>query len=69
MIPTITNSCVLLRPYHTQSQQQQREEREEKREEEFMKRLQDQMVGGGVNEEIARPDGGLNCPRGPIPFT
>jgi hypothetical protein len=46
MIPTITNSCVLLRPYHTQSQQQ-REKREEREE------------GGGVNEEIARPDGGL----------
>jgi hypothetical protein len=24
---------------------------------------------GGVHEEIARPDGGLNCARGPIPFT
>jgi hypothetical protein len=35
------------------AEQQQREEREE----------------GGVHEEIARPDGGLNCARGPIPFT
>ena len=30
MIPTITNSCVLLRPDQTQSQQQQREQRAER---------------------------------------
>jgi hypothetical protein len=46
MIPTITNSCVLLRPHQTQSQSQQ-EQREEREGE-----------GGGVHEEIARPDGG-----------
>jgi hypothetical protein len=33
MIPTITNSCVLLRPYQTHSQQQERKQREEREEE------------------------------------
>jgi hypothetical protein len=54
MIPTITNSCVLLRPYPVAAAEggaeggergeRRRERREKKREEEFMKRLQDQMV-------------------------
>jgi hypothetical protein len=68
MIPTITNSCVLLRPYPAvaaaegaaeggERRRGSRGRREKKREE------------GGVHEEIARPDGGLNCARGPIPFT
>jgi hypothetical protein len=63
MIPTITNSCVLLRPDQTQSQQ--REQREEQREQ----REERKEEGGGVHEEIARPDGVLNCARVPIPFT
>jgi hypothetical protein len=51
---------VLLRPHPVAAESRgRREKKREEREEE----------GGGVHEEIARPDGGLNCARGPIPFT
>jgi hypothetical protein len=47
--------AVETRPDPVAAAAEQREEREEE--------------GGGVHEEIARPDGELNCARGPIPFT
>jgi hypothetical protein len=46
MIPTIPNSCVLLRPHPVAAESRGSRGRREKREE------------GGVHEEIARPDGG-----------